>query len=360
MSSVGLRGGCSAWSFTFNVRMPRDPQFIGQSTGVIPPTAVFSSVQWSPDACIARSADMKINLAIAAFLLAGGCATVPRPDAFAPVLPYAKGIVATTLSGDGLNADCYYKPSAKPRRALILLGGSEGGKSWSDQSASIEQLVDSGYYVLSLAYFGAEGLPRGLREIPLEYFAKAFRWLAAQKEVIPDDYVLMGVSRGGELALLLASVYPQVRAVVAIGPSCVVFPGPPTGLLDALHGQHSAWSLEGHEVPFVPVPYSFTTLRGMISGKRTGMFQKALANARAVERATIPAEKAHGPILLISFARDQIWPSTFMCELVLRRLTTHGFAFPCEHQSYPTTHSNWSVEPCWNRILGFLKQQSGA
>jgi len=90
------------------------------------------------------------------------------------------------------------------------------------------------------------------------------------------------------------------------------------------------------------------------------MFENALANARAVEKATIQVEKARGPILLVSFTKDQIWPSTFMCEQVLHRLTAHGFAFQCQHQAYPTTHSNWSVEPCWTGILAFLKQQSGA
>jgi dienelactone hydrolase len=303
---------------------------------------------------------MRICIVLAGILLASGCATAHRPGEFAPLIPASTGILVTTLTFDGLNADCFYKPSDKPRKALILLGGSEGGKSWSDQTAYLERLVESGYYVMSLAYFGARGLPDDLRAIPLEYFAKAFRWLSVQKEVIPDNYVVMGVSRGAELALLLSSVYPQVKAVVAIGPSSVVFPGPPTGVLDALRGQHSAWSLEGREVPFARVPYSFATVRGMISGKRTRMFENALANARAVEKATIQVEKARGPILLVSFTKDQIWPSTFMCEQVLHRLTAHGFAFQCQHQAYPTTHSNWSVEPCWTGILAFLKQQSGA
>jgi hypothetical protein len=295
--------------------------------------------------------------AILGVLLAGGCATAHRPSALAPLLPASGGIVATALTCDGLNADCFYRPSNKPRKALILLGGSEGGKSWSSQTPHLEELVDAGYYVLSVAYFGAEGLPRGLRAIPLEYFAKLFRWLSVQEAVVPDDYVLMGVSRGAELALLLASVYPQVKAVVAIAPSSVVFPGPPTGILDALGGQHSAWSLGGQEVPFLRVPYSFATLRALVSGKRTRMFEKAFSNARGVEKAAIRAEKARGPVLLVSFTRDQIWPSTFMSEQLTRRLAANGFGFQCQHQAYARKHSDWSFEPCWNGILAFLSRQ---
>jgi len=296
-------------------------------------------------------------LALLGVLLAGGCATARRPGAFAPVLPASSGIVATALTGGRLNADSFYRPSNKPRRALILLGGSEGGKSWSSQTAHLEQLVDAGYYVLSVAYFGAEGLPSDLRAIPLEYFAEVFRWLSVQEAVVPDDYVLMGVSRGAELALLLASVYPQVKAVVAIAPSSVVFPGPPTGILDALRGQHSAWSLGGREVPFLRIPYSLATLQGLMSDRRTRMFEKALANARGVEKAAIRVEKARGPILLISFTRDQIWPSTFMSEQLSRRLAAHGFGFQWQHQAYARKHSDWSFEPCWTSILAFLRGQ---
>jgi hypothetical protein len=298
------------------------------------------------------------TVAIVGALLAGGCATANRFGAPAPPLAASSGIVATALTCDGLNADCFYRPADRPRRALILLGGSEGGKSWSSQTQQIEQLVDAGYYVMSVAYFGAEGLPSDLRAIPLEYFARVFRWLSVQQQVIPDDYVLMGVSRGAELALLLASLYPQVKAVVAIAPSSVVFPGPPTGILDALGGQHSAWSLGGQDVPFLRIPYSLATLRGMISGKRTRMFEKALSNASGVERAAIRVEKARGPILLISFTRDQIWPSTAMSEQVSRRLAANGFGFRCQHQAYPRKHSDWLFEPCWACILAFLREQS--
>ena len=31
----------------------------------------------------------------------------------------------------GIRADFFYLPSKKPQKAIIMLGGSEGGKSWS-------------------------------------------------------------------------------------------------------------------------------------------------------------------------------------------------------------------------------------
>ena len=112
--------------------------------------------------------------------------------------------------------------------------------------------------------------------------------------------------------------------------------------------------LGGQEVPFVPIPYSWTSLRGMITGNRTRMFENALQNARAVEAAGIRVETIHGPILLVSFTRDQVWPSTLMSNQLMKRLKDAGFHFRYEHAAFDTTHSNWSIEPCWTNILGFL------
>jgi uncharacterized protein len=261
-----------------------------------------------------------------------------------------------SIRTDGLNADFFYGLSDEPQEALILLGGSEGGKSWSDHTAHIQQFIELGYAVLSLAYFGVDGLPAHLRAIPLEYFTRAFGWLSCQTQVISGKYTLLGVSRGAELALLLGSMCPEVKAVVAIAPSSVVFPGPPTGIRDALLGQHSAWGLGGREITFVPLPYSWTTLQGMVTGQRTRMFEEALRNTDAVEAAAIPVEKTRGPILLESFTQDQIWPSTHMSSQLEKRLNDNGFRHYYKHTAHNTTHSNWSFELCWTNILTFLKE----
>jgi fermentation-respiration switch protein FrsA (DUF1100 family) len=263
------------------------------------------------------------------------------------------------IRSDGLNADLFFKADDAPRPALVLLGGSEGGKSWSRHTEAISRFIGLGYVVLSLAYFGAEGLPATLRAVPVEYIKQALDWLSHQKEVLPNGYVLMGASRGAELALLAGSLFTEIKAVAAIAPSCVVFPGPPLGLGDILGGQHSAWSLEGRETAFVPVPYTWTTLQGMVSGRRTRMFEEALLNRDAVSRAAIAVEKIKGPILIESFLRDQIWPSTSMSNQIIDRLKDKGFAYPFKHSAHDSTHSDWSFEPCWKDILEFLKEHSG-
>ncbi len=188
-------------------------------------------------------------------LRSAGCAA-HDPASIVPLSAlYADCRTATTSTTvDGFNADLFWNDSSAPQKAVILLGGSEGGKGWSQDRPRVQQLVDEGYFVISLAYFAADGLPSHLRRIPLEYFAGVFDWLAARKGIVPNNCAIIGASRGAELALLLAGRYPQITCVVALAPSAVVFPGPPTSLWDALAGQHSAWACDGQEVPFVPMP----------------------------------------------------------------------------------------------------------
>jgi uncharacterized protein len=122
-------------------------------------------------------------------------------------------------------------------------------------------------------------------------------------------------------------------------------------------GQHSAWACGAKEVPFVPMPYSLTTLKGLFTGRRTAMFEKALENTRAVEAAAIPVETAKSSILLISFTRDQIWPSTQMAGQIMERLKTAGFPFPYRHIAYDAGHCDCGPGPCWSTVVGFLREQ---
>jgi uncharacterized protein len=307
---------------------------------------------------LAKVAMACLSLGGFAVVLSTGCAASKPASAIPLPVLYSDCQTATTsIAADGLNADLFWRDGPTPKKAVILLGGSEGGKGWSNDQQRVKLLVDEGYFVVSLAYFAAEGLPSRQRRIPLECFAGVFDWLSRQEGVIPDDYAVIGASRGAELALLLASRYPQVTAVVALAPSSVVFPGPPTNPLDALVGQHSAWSCGGTELPFVPMPYSLTTLKGLLTNQRTRMFAEALRNASAVTDAAIPVERAKAALLLISFTHDQIWPSALMAGQIMDRLIAANFSFPYQHIAYEAKHCDCGLEPCWSAVVDFLRGQ---
>ena len=316
-----------------------------------------ATVLLAPSSLIWRNAPRRCGRLCFVMILLLTQGTAPQQLAHG-ALPYVpRGIAVRSVRTNGLNADFFHGTSDRPQKAVILLGGSEGGKSFSNAPMFVQELVDQGFCVLSLAYFGIDDLPRTLRSIPLEYFAKAFHWLSTQEEVIPNDYALVGGSKGAELALLLGSIYPEVKAIVAIAPSSVVFPGPPTDALDALQGQHSAWSRNGHELAFVPVAYSWTTLQALITDKGTRMLEKALQDSQHVKEAAIPVEKIQGPILLVSFTRDEAWPSTLMSEQIMQRLRDSRFRFHYEHVAYDAGHCDWSVKPFRPAVVSFLRER---
>lgn len=148
----------------------------------------------------------------------------------------------STLTGGLVGA--YFAPSGGARGPAVLqLGGAQG--SFGYLPAAL--LAGHGYATLSLAYFGEPGLPKTLKDVPLEYFAKAIRWLGEQTGVDPRRIVLLGVGRGAEAALLVAATYPDlVRDVIASSPSADVLGGIP--------GPSAAWTLDGKPVPEGPIP----------------------------------------------------------------------------------------------------------
>lgn len=209
-----------------------------------------------------------------------------------------------------------------PFPAVLTFGGSEGGLSGGISYA--EELVRDGYAVLAIAYFGAPGVPQELSSIPLEYFDKAIDWLLARKEVAPGRLGVMGGSRGGELALLLASRRSEVRATVADVPSPLVW--------SAVAGDGPAWTERGAGLPFVPSARTrgvhVDNPRGSRAWAFTPAFEASLAQAppAALEAARIPIDRASGAIAMFAGQDDQLWPSCKFVELAMQWLRQSGHA----------------------------------
>jgi len=237
----------------------------------------------------------------------------------------APGLISTDLREHGLVGTLFLHPGER-RPAIISMTGSGGGEV-KDHSAL---LASHGFTCLSLAYFNAEGLPAGLWEIPLEYFAKAIEWLSAQDSVIPDRIGVTGISKGGELSLLLGATFPEIRAVVAHVPSNVVWTGLGPGYE---RGERSSWMFRGQPFPFLAgkaerVDWSKRPVR-LVDYYSSGIEDRA-----AMERAEIAVEKIYGPIMMLSGTDDAMWPSTWFCELVMERLKRKGFRHRFEHLCY--------------------------
>jgi pimeloyl-ACP methyl ester carboxylesterase len=236
---------------------------------------------------------------------------------------------------EGLVGTLFYPTKADvPRPAVIVLGGLDGGL----QEGSAAMLASEGFVALALGYFGPQPLFPEPIEIPLEYFAKAVSWLKAQPFVGPNGIAMVGVSKGGELALLLGATYPaDIKAVVGYAPSAVAWRGVSYSLRSFFGSPRSSWTLEGEPVPFVDISLRFSEVVGYLTGKFPSlreMFERSLDDEAAVAFGSIAVEEIEGPVLLISGTDDQVWPSARFSEMVVERLKAYQHPLPYEHLRY--------------------------
>jgi dienelactone hydrolase len=227
-------------------------------------------------------------------------------------LSRALSVTALSVQQESLRAAGFYgeyfSPASAPERrpALLVFGGSEGGLSGTLVAAL---LAAHGYPALALAYFNAPGLPATLSDIPLEYFARALRWLRSQPQVDPRHVLTLGISRGSEAALLLGAYYPRlVDGVIASVPSDAAGCAYP-------NCNGPAWTLHGR-----PLPY-------------TSQFDNP--HPTDDPAAVIPVERIRGPVFLDCGGADAIWVSCPYARAIMTRLAAHRDAYQHVLQAYP-------------------------
>ena len=197
-----------------------------------------------------------------------------------------------TVSRDGIASTLFTPDKTTPSApAIVVIGGSEGGENTITAAA----LAMAGYPALALGYFKEPGLPQCLCAIPLQYFARAVRWLRAQPVAHGRQVVLIGGSRGAEAALLIASYEPHVfGAVVADSPSAYVN--------GAFGGPGAAWTFHGK-------PLTTGTL--------------------------IPVANIRVPVLLSDGGQDDVWSSAASATTIVQELRGSNDRAPYTNLYYP-------------------------
>jgi len=246
----------------------------------------------------------------------------------------APGVTRRAVAEDGLSGTLFLPSGAGPHPAVVVLAGSGGGMH--EQRAAL--YAAHGYAALALGYFKAPRRPDHISDTPLEYFEAALRWVRDHLRPANGFIAVSGVSRGGELALLLASRFPElVSAVVAYVPSAVVHgtlragrPGQPP--------DDTAWTWRGEALPNIwrGNPQADWTAFNAAPApgqavRQAAAFLSVLRDPAHAAAARIPVERIHGPVLLISGTDDGFWPSTLYCEQIARQLREHGHGWPVEH-----------------------------
>jgi dipeptidyl aminopeptidase/acylaminoacyl peptidase len=224
-------------------------------------------------------------------------------------------------------------PPGAPRPLIVGFGGAEGGNAWTrDRWVPQRQRFEAqGYAFLAVGYFGLENTPADLDRIALEAISAAIRDAAARPEVADGCAILLGGSKGAELALALAANDPTIDAVVALSPSDTVFPAHTQAMTT------SSWALDGKPLPFAPMPWSATL--DLVRGNILGVMERILANETAAAAAAIPVERIGGPILLVSSTHDEMWPASRMARRMIARLDASGFPHLHEHVEVEGDHA---------------------
>ena len=224
----------------------------------------------------------------------------------------ADGVTEHAIADSGVVGRLFLP--GRSSRGVVVVGGSDGGIGMPAAGAL---LAGHGVPTLSLAYFGFPGTPDALRDIDVEVVGRAAAWLRAQDGVDDVPPCVVGGSRGGELALLAASLMPEVIGPVA----SLVGSGVPWGAwgpgTDVLE---TAWRFDGQPVP------------QMAEDEEDP--DACLDDAEMVAAAEIPVERATGPVLLLSGEDDTMWSCARLSRIAEARAEREG-ADHVEHVAYP-------------------------
>ena len=252
----------------------------------------------------------------------------------------AAGATAYALSGDapirrievreaGLVGTLFLPGRLTGRPAVVSLAGAMGGLF----EAPAEALAKAGFPALALATHNAESRPAKLRLQPVEYVIDGVEWLRRQVKPNGDLVALRGWSRGGELALLAASLSPSVNAVLAYAPRCYVGreQDKPNNFNDP--DAVSAFAWQGQPVEGVPLPEEM----------RINRLKPSLEDLHG-----IAVERIAGPVMFVSGSADTGLSGTtadFSCDRAMRRLELFKSPWRRVHDHYPDAGHDIAVPP---------------
>lgn len=219
---------------------------------------------------------------------------------------------------------------------VVAFGGSEGGNVFAtEETKSIRaRFSQLGFSFLSVGYFGDNGLPKKLDRISLTAIYDTIQIVSKRLKIGTDKILLVGASRGAELALNLASRHEFMGVIALVAPS-VSFP-------EASDTEStSSWTHNDTEVPYLKLSYDLIKTHGWLMAIEAG-----LKNKEDVENASIRVENIKGFVFLTSAKTDELWPSAQMCHSMTKRMEANDFKFLYRHVSVPGGHQpskHWDI-----------------
>ena len=236
--------------------------------------------------------------------------------------------IQITVGKEGFEGILFPADNTKDK-VLIVISGSNGGMKLTKECA--EFYSRHSVPALALAIFGTKQTEKNLDRIPLEYVEFAIRWL---KKLGYRRIGIDGTSKGSELALLCASLFPDISCVIARVPSYFVSEGLVSkGKMKKPSGT-SCWSYHGKEIPFARYNYRSFNLPKIILKEKELHLISINKDKTVKNENIIPVERIKAPILLLSGKNDSVWPSYESCLYIEKRLKENSFGYPVKHIAF--------------------------
>ncbi|NXS64234.1 ACOT1 thioesterase, partial [Brachypteracias leptosomus] len=225
-----------------------------------------------------------------------------------------EGVKRISVREGRLRATLFLPPGPGPFPGLIDLYGSGGGLV--EYRASL--LASRGFVTLAVAYMAFEDLPAMPESLELSYFEEAVNFLRKQQQVKDSGIGVLGLSKGADLALSMATFLPGIKAAVSISGSSF----------------NSFIPLRGDGFTLPAHPFDLGRIK---TSEETGLvdFSDILDDFRdpATWACRIPLERSLAKFLLLSGLEDRNWRSDLFCQDAVQRLQQHGREV--EFCSYP-------------------------
>ncbi len=233
-----------------------------------------------------------------------------------------------SLKTDGFSA-YWFEGSKHKDKAIIWMHGS--GMNEKHCLADSKYLRDAGYSVLVLGFYFWKGMSKKMRAIPVEYVESAVTEL---KNNGYEKIGIDGTSKGSEMALIAASMFPELSCVIVRVPSHFVSEGLSGSGKNKAPSGTSCWSYQGKELPYAPYrTRSFNILKMFLREKEMHIitFNR---DKDVTPETLIPIENIKAPVLMLSSTHDEVWPSYDSAVYMENKFNEIGFPYPHKHVAY--------------------------
>lgn len=237
-------------------------------------------------------------------------------------------MIKTTVKDNGFEG-ILLPGDGRKDKVVIVMSGSNGGMKLTKQCADFYNR--NGIPALALAIFGTKGTQPYLDKVPVEYVESAIDWLKNQgyKRIGVD-----GMSKGSEIALLAASMFPDLSCVIVRVPSHFVSEGLKGKKKDKGPSGTSCWSYKGKEIPFSAYnARKFDVLGTFIKEKEMHIITFN-ADKTVISESLIPIERIKAPVLMLSSKNDSVWPSYQSATYMEKTFNEIEFGYKHKHIAY--------------------------